>query len=124
MAVATACFVTGRLLSCRDAFTGTTRVKQNRVLADPRVSNLTTGVVRTPLVDGGCSGAPPGGRAGLLLGDHPERRRYSLDPQRVGAAEVVPVELPAERPAGPHGGGRQAAPAVHTPAQRRCLAAQ
>jgi hypothetical protein len=41
--------VTSRLRSCRDVFTGRTRVKEIAAFADPLVSNLTTLVIGPPL---------------------------------------------------------------------------
>src|SRR4051812_16857643 len=78
------CFVTGRLLSSRDVFTSGTPVKRNGVVADPLVSNLTTGVIGAPLdlstTPAKCLTAT--GRA--VLGVQPSRLRERWEPGASG----------------------------------------
>src|SRR3954452_3921772 len=73
--------VTGRLRSIRDVFTSPTRVKQNEVVVDPLVSNLTTLVIGPPLDRSTMPRMPLTARGGCVLGDDSQCRRDSPQAQ-------------------------------------------
>src|SRR3954449_9002766 len=95
--------VTDRLRSIRDVFTSPTRVKQNEVVADPLVSNLTTPVISPPLDRSTTPPLPLTARGGCVLSDHSQRGGDRPQAQPGGGAQVVAVDLPALRPGGGQG---------------------